>query len=86
MLSNAGASSCESASEHAGLGVYFPSLSTRTIVYKGMLAPQQLRGFFPDLTDERLESRMVLVHSRFSTNTFPLVASRSPLPSRRPQR
>ncbi len=36
-----------------------------------MLAPQQLRGFFPDLTDERLESRMVLVHSRFSTNTFP---------------
>ena len=57
--------------EHAGLGVYFPSLSTRTIVYKGMLAPQQLRGFFPDLTDERLESRMMLVHSRFSTNTFP---------------
>jgi glutamate synthase (NADPH/NADH) large chain len=57
--------------EHAGLGVYFPSLSTRTVVYKGMLAPQQLRGFFPDLTDERLESRIVLVHSRFSTNTFP---------------
>jgi glutamate synthase (NADPH/NADH) large chain len=57
--------------EHSGAGVYFPSLSTRTIVYKGMLAPQQLRGFFPDLTDERLESRMVLVHSRFSTNTFP---------------
>ncbi len=57
--------------EHAGVGLYFPSLSTRTFVYKGMLAPQQLRGFFPDLSDERLESRMVLVHSRFSTNTFP---------------
>jgi len=57
--------------EHAGLGVYFPSLSTRTFVYKGMLAPHQLRAFFPDLTDERLESRIVLVHSRFSTNTFP---------------
>jgi len=57
--------------EHSGLGVYFPSLSTRTFVYKGMLAPQQLRAFFPDLADERLESRVVLVHSRFSTNTFP---------------
>ena len=41
--------------EHAEAGVYFPSLSTRTMVYKGMLAPQQLRGFYPDLSDERLE-------------------------------
>ncbi|MGA2530797.1 MAG: glutamate synthase central domain-containing protein, partial [Acidimicrobiales bacterium] len=57
--------------EHAEVGVYFASLSTRTIVYKGMLAPQQLRGFYPDLSDERLESRIALVHSRFSTNTFP---------------
>ncbi|MGA3216849.1 MAG: glutamate synthase subunit alpha, partial [Acidimicrobiales bacterium] len=57
--------------EHSGLGIYFPSLSTRTIVYKGMLAPHQLRPFFADLTDERLESRIALVHSRFSTNTFP---------------
>jgi glutamate synthase (NADPH/NADH) large chain len=57
--------------EHADVGVYFPSLSTRTFVYKGMLAPRQLQKFFPDLTDERLESRIVLVHSRFSTNTFP---------------
>ena len=57
--------------EHAGVGAYFPSLSTRTVVYKGMLAPTQLRGFFPDLIDERLESRIALVHSRFSTNTFP---------------
>ena len=51
--------------------VYFPSLSSRTLVYKGMLVTQQLREFFPDLTDERLESALALVHSRFSTNTFP---------------
>jgi len=57
--------------EHTDPAVYFPSLSTRTFVYKGMLAPQQLRAFFPDLSDERLESRIALVHSRFSTNTFP---------------
>jgi len=51
--------------------VYFPSLSTRTLVYKGMLSAPQLRWFYPDLRDERLESAIVLVHSRFSTNTFP---------------
>ncbi|SFB37176.1 glutamate synthase (NADPH/NADH) large chain [Amycolatopsis marina] len=52
-------------------GVYFPSLSARTLVYKGMLTPVQLARFFPDLTDERLTSAIALVHSRFSTNTFP---------------
>ncbi len=52
-------------------GCYFPSLSTRTFVYKGMLATEQLRHFFPDLTDERCRSKVALVHSRFSTNTFP---------------
>ena len=52
-------------------GVYFPSLSSRTIVYKGMLTTPQLAAFYPDLTDERVESALVLVHSRFSTNTFP---------------
>ncbi|TML16078.1 MAG: glutamate synthase large subunit [Actinobacteria bacterium] len=52
-------------------GVYFPSLSARTFVYKGMLTTQQLLPFFPDLTDERIESAIALVHSRFSTNTFP---------------
>jgi len=52
-------------------GVYFPSLSSRTIVYKGMLTTLQLGSFFLDLHDERTESAMVLVHSRFSTNTFP---------------
>jgi glutamate synthase (NADPH/NADH) large chain len=51
--------------------VYFPSLSSRTLVYKGMLSTQQLLEFFPDIADERFESAMVLVHSRFSTNTFP---------------
>jgi glutamate synthase (NADPH/NADH) large chain len=55
----------------AGCGVYFPSLSARTIVYKGMLTVAQLPTFFPDLTDERLTSAIALVHSRFSTNTFP---------------
>jgi glutamate synthase (NADPH/NADH) large chain len=52
-------------------GVYFPSLSCRTIVYKGMLTTAQLEPFYPDLADERVESALALVHSRFSTNTFP---------------
>ncbi|MCF6469056.1 glutamate synthase large subunit [Nonomuraea sp. MG754425] len=51
--------------------VYFPSLSSRTIVYKGMLTPDQVEPFFPDLSDERYETAIALVHSRFSTNTFP---------------
>jgi glutamate synthase (NADPH/NADH) large chain len=55
----------------AGCGVYFPSLSARTVVYKGMLTTAQLPAFFTDLTDPRLESAIALVHSRFSTNTFP---------------
>jgi glutamate synthase (NADPH) large chain len=50
---------------------YFPSLSSRTLVYKGMLTTPQLGAFFPDLSDERFESALLLVHSRFSTNTFP---------------
>jgi glutamate synthase (NADPH/NADH) large chain len=50
---------------------YFPSLSSRTLLYKGMLTTPQLAVFFPDLGDERVESALVLVHSRFSTNTFP---------------
>ncbi len=52
-------------------GVYFPSLSGRTMVYKGMLTCDQLPDFYPDLRDERLTSALALVHSRFSTNTFP---------------
>ncbi|TRZ63791.1 MAG: glutamate synthase subunit alpha, partial [Streptomycetaceae bacterium] len=56
--------------EHA-LALYFPSLSAQTIVYKGMLTTGQLEEFFPDLSDERVVSPLALVHSRFSTNTFP---------------
>jgi glutamate synthase (NADPH/NADH) large chain len=52
-------------------GVYFASLSARTIVYKGMLSAPQVEPFFPDLSDERYCSHLALVHSRFSTNTFP---------------
>ncbi|HEY5852760.1 MAG TPA: glutamate synthase large subunit [Aldersonia sp.] len=51
--------------------VYFPSLSSRTIVYKGMLTTPQLKAFYLDLQDDRVESALGLVHSRFSTNTFP---------------
>jgi glutamate synthase (NADPH/NADH) large chain len=50
---------------------YPASLSSRVVVYKGMLTPDQLRTFYPDLQDKRLESALALVHSRFSTNTFP---------------
>ncbi|MFV0524375.1 MAG: glutamate synthase large subunit, partial [Acidimicrobiales bacterium] len=54
-----------------GAAIYFASLSSRTFVYKGMLTTPQLAWFFPELADERVESALALVHSRFSTNTFP---------------
>ncbi|MDA8074156.1 MAG: glutamate synthase large subunit [Actinomycetota bacterium] len=57
--------------EHAVEGLYLPSLSARTLVYKGMLTSHQLRRFYPDLSDPAFESALALVHSRFSTNTFP---------------
>ena len=50
---------------------YFPSLSSRTIIYKGMFTTPQLALFFTDLGDPRVHSTLALVHSRFSTNTFP---------------
>ncbi len=50
---------------------YVSSLSARTIVYKGMLTPDQVSSYYPDLSDERMVSAIALVHSRFSTNTFP---------------
>lgn len=50
---------------------YFPSLSGRTITYKGMLTTDQLDKFFPELTDPDFASAIGVVHSRFSTNTFP---------------
>ena len=52
-------------------GVYFASLSSRTITYKGMLTTMQLQPFFPDLSDPRMKTTIAIVHSRFSTNTFP---------------
>ena len=52
-------------------GVYFPSLSSKTMVYKGMVTTAQLEPFFPDLSDPRFKTRLGIVHSRFSTNTFP---------------
>ena len=63
-------SACASAPS-ARPAVYFPSLSARTLVYKGMLTTDQLEPFFPDLSDERFATALALVHSRFSTNTFP---------------
>jgi glutamate synthase (NADPH/NADH) large chain len=50
---------------------YIPSLSARTLIYKGMLTPTQIGPMFPDLADPAVESALALVHSRFSTNTFP---------------
>ena len=58
-------------SEHQIDGCYFASMSSRTIAYKGMLTSHQLAEFFPDLSDQRVVSGLALVHSRFSTNTFP---------------
>ncbi|QEO15900.1 glutamate synthase large subunit [Agromyces intestinalis] len=53
------------------LDLYFASLSSRTMVYKGMVTTLQLEPFYPDLSDERFASKLALVHSRYSTNTFP---------------
>ena len=60
---------CELQAEEPGL--YVTSSSSRTINYKGMLISFQLAAFYPDLRDERCKSALALVHSRFSTNTFP---------------
>ncbi|HEY7892909.1 MAG TPA: glutamate synthase large subunit [Solirubrobacteraceae bacterium] len=59
------------AGSHAGQGFYVASSSSRTLNYKGMLISYQLAAFYPDLQDERCKSALALVHSRFSTNTFP---------------
>ena len=53
------------------LGAYFVSLSCRTLGYKGMVTTLQLEPFYPDLQDERFASELAVVHSRYSTNTFP---------------
>ena len=57
--------------ERRAADCYICSLSTRNIVYKGMLTSRQLREYYPDLSSQWLTSGMALVHSRFSTNTFP---------------
>ena len=65
--------SLESEARRTGLAeeFYLPSLSSRTVVYKGMMIARQLPDFYPDLTDERFDSPMAIVHQRYSTNTFP---------------
>ncbi len=55
----------------AGRDLALPSFSSRTLIYKGMLTAPQLPRYFTDLRDPRVASRLALVHSRFSTNTFP---------------
>ncbi len=55
----------------AGDAFYIASLSARTVVYKGMLMSVQVQGFYPDLLDDDMESALAVIHSRFSTNTFP---------------
>src|SRR5581483_5524249 len=59
------------AEKRAGPELVVPSFSSRTVVYKGMLTAPQLRRFYLDLADERLATAVALVHSRYSTNTFP---------------
>ncbi|NOV00346.1 glutamate synthase large subunit [Paenibacillus planticolens] len=54
-----------------GVQFYYSSLSSRTIVYKGMLTPEQVDAYYVELQDDKVESALALVHSRFSTNTFP---------------
>ncbi len=57
---------------------YVSSLSCRTIIYKGMLTADQLSSFYPDLQNPHVESALALIHSRFSTNTFPSWARAHP--------
>ena len=53
------------------VGFYIASMSYKTVVYKGQLTSNQVRGYFPDLSDKRMVSAYGLIHSRFATNTFP---------------
>ncbi len=61
----------EKATEQAGQDVYVASLSHKTIIYKGMMHAWQLQDFYPDLGDSDFKSALAMVHSRYSTNTFP---------------
>ena len=50
---------------------YIPSLSSRTIIYKGLLLARQIGSFYKDLSDKNFKSALALIHQRYSTNTFP---------------
>ncbi len=58
-------------STQARASFYIVSLSSKTLIYKGMLTASQIEGMFPDLSDSSVESALAIVHQRFSTNTFP---------------
>ena len=60
-----------SSARRKGTGLYICGLSSKTLIYKGMLTASQIEGMFPDLSDADVESALALVHQRFSTNTFP---------------
>ena len=68
--STAACTGCASAPAPSS-GAYIVSLSSRTLGYKGMVTTLQLEPFYPDLQDERFASELAVVHSRYSTNTFP---------------
>jgi glutamate synthase (ferredoxin) len=61
----------EREAESAGIRLYVPSCSCRTLVYKGLMAGTHLAGFYPDLADPRATSRLAVFHQRYSTNTMP---------------
>jgi glutamate synthase domain-containing protein 2/glutamate synthase domain-containing protein 1/glutamate synthase domain-containing protein 3 len=61
----------EHAVRHLDLTFHVPSLSSKTVVYKGMFLAHQLKGYYPDLTDTEMQSALAVVHQRYSTNTFP---------------
>ena len=68
------------------IGHYTVSLSTRTLVYKGMFLSYQVKAYYKDLSDPRLTSALALVHQRFSTNTFPSWKLAHPVSDGRAQR
>ena len=69
-----------------GKEYFVPSMSTRTVVYKGLLLADQVGRYYADLRDPRVVSAIALVHQRFSTNTFPVVGTRASVPPDRAQR
>ena len=74
----------ESSVKKDPIGFYLASLSYKTVVYKGQLTSMQVRHYFPDLNNNRIVSAFGLIHSRFATNTFPILETRPALPLYRP--